>query len=195
MPFVLYWNFAVAEVRSSRYGSLYRELLGPRVAELVRDADVERIQPADWDRVRRAVRQAREPVLRELPALDLAWFTGELPVEDVASIRVMNTPAFAAYAPTRRIAEFVDKLDERVPLTGDDMFASNYSRFRPRFNPTKVIGRPILLAPREAGPFTELEGLTRLCAYASAWFAAEVVPASVPVLLGVSPRVHHWSWY
>jgi len=96
----------------------------------------------------------------------LAWFKGDLPVEDVAAILVMNTPAFAAYAPTRRIAEFVHKLDERVPLTGDEVFADNYYRFRPRFDPAKLIGRPILLAPRETGPFTELEGLTRLCAYA-----------------------------
>jgi hypothetical protein len=191
----LYWNFAVAEVRSSRYDSLYREHLGPRVAELVRNANVARIQPAEWDRIRRAVRQNREPILRELPAMDLTWLQGELRVEDVASIRVMNTPAFAAYAPSRRIAEFVHKLDERVPLMGDEEFADNYHRLRPRFDPTKVFGRPILLAPRETGPLTELEGLTRLCAYASAWSRSEAVPTSVPVLLGVSPRVHAWSWY
>jgi hypothetical protein len=190
----LYWNFACAEVRSPRYGSAYNEFLGPRLAGLVRGADATRLQSSDWDLVRRAVIRIREPIVGQLPFLDFAWFLGEVAIEELALVRLMNVVHFAAFAASRTLAEFVRRLDDGDAPTGDEKFAANYRRFREQFDPAKVVGRPIMLVPHLDGPYTELEGLTRLSTLLSKWNHSEPVPATVPVLLGVSERVNEWSW-
>jgi hypothetical protein len=56
-------------------------------------------------------------------------------------------------------------------------------------------GLPILVAEKEEGPYTEVEGLTRMSCLLSKMNKGEAVPDSISAILGVSPRIREWNFY
>jgi hypothetical protein len=199
VPFVrvpdreLYWNFICAEANSVRYGGNYADL-PPRLLDLVTQGRHDELFAADWPIVKAAVIRLRRPLTEKVVELGTGWYEGTLPSASLESVRLLNYAPFVQLAPSRSLGEFVTALDSGKDPAGDEGFGRNYRRFRAEYSPTKVVGRPVLVGPRLAGPYTEIEGLTRLCSIVSKGRAGDSVPTEVPVLLGVCLQFDQWQW-
>ena len=199
MPFVrvpdreLYWNFICAEANSSRYGAAYTDLT-PRLLDLVKRGKHAEVADEEWPVLKAAVIRLRRPLTEQVVELGTDWYEGALPSPALESIRLLNYSPFVQLAPSRTLGEFVAALDAGKDPPGDEGFAQNYRRFRAEYDPARVVGRPVLVGPKIVGPYTEIEGLTRMCTLISKRRAGEPISAEVPVLVGVCLQFDQWHW-
>lgn len=187
----VYADFVAAELESPRYGKAYAQILGHSATARMRSKAI-----SDWDgldliEAERALLRFRGDYLRPLFAMDPAWVVGELPVDEVGTVKVTNLDPFVAVAPSRLISDLV-KAMEAGNVPKNDTFEKGYPILRHSFNAKMTRGRPILVSASNDGPYTAIEGLTRLCVQQA--LAAEGKPAqlSVPVILGTTPRLSKW---
>ncbi len=189
----LYWNFACAEANSPRYGGFYQQLPAP-LLDRIRRGRRDELSEGDWRIVKAAVIALRSPLTTQLIELGTDWHEGTLPIARLDQVRLLAYRPFVLLAPSRDLGSFVTALDEGRDPPGDEGFGQNYRRFRQEYDPAKVVGRPVLVAPALHGPYTEIEGLTRMCTLISKRRANEVVAPEVSVLVGVCLQFDQWQW-
>jgi len=189
----LYWNFACAEANSPRYGSFYQQLPAP-LLERVRLGRRDELSESDWKVVKAAVTALRSPLTGQLLELGTDWYEGSLRTGKLDQVRLLNYRPFVQLASTRDLGSFVTQLDAGRDPPGDEGFGQNYRRFRQEYDPSKSVGRPVLVGPSLKGPYTEIEGLTRMCTLISKRRANEAVPPEVSVLVGVCLQFEYWQW-
>jgi hypothetical protein len=189
----LYWNFACAEANSSRYGGFYQQLPAS-LLDRIRRGKRDELSEEDWKMVKAAVIALRGPLTTQLVELGTDWHEGGLAIKKLNQVRLLNYSPFVQLAPSRDLGSFVTALDAGRDPPGDEGFGQNYRRFRQEYDIAKPVGRPILVAPALKGPYTEIEGLTRMCTLISKHRANETVPAEIPVLVGVCLQFDQWQW-
>ena len=84
-------------------------------------------------------------------------------------------------APSRKLEEFADALDAGHVTSGEEEFASNYRKVHDSFSSQRMRGRPIVVAENVEGPFTILEGYTRLTTITSLQRAGRQFDHAIPV--------------
>jgi hypothetical protein len=190
----LFWNFARAEFETPEGGLRHTQpKISPALKERVVRDERDCLSDEDWTALREAVLSTRADPVQPLLDLGLEWFVGKLPSSEWATVRVMNLHIFTHLAPSRHLAELATALDEgAVPAVWTP---SNYSYLRSRFDPARMHGDPILVARRPAGPYTLVEGTTRMCVLLSKERAGEIDVPWVPAVLGVSPDLDRWEFY
>ena len=190
----VYWNFARAEFEVPAGGP--RHTAPPISAELrrrVERGDRDRLSPRDWRELRGAVLSVRGTIVRPLLARVKKWYLAEPSPDDLRELRVMNLHIFTSIVPSRSLVDFAASLDRGVfPRIWDPRF---YRELRARFDPGKMHGAPIVVAARETGPFTLIEGVTRMSVLTSRLRLGETVGESLSVVLGLGPAVAGWEWY
>jgi len=189
------WNFAYSENDSeSRHGDRWRTALGPRLSGLIQAGERSSLTRDDWSRVGIAMEAARGAYIAALIRLRPRWHVGILPTSGLGAIRLIRLEAFRSVSPRLRLDEFVRGLDAGKN-TLDDQFSLRYRRLRPKFDPSRSRGIPMLVAAHLPGPFTEIDGLTRMCIIFSRLTQGESAPADIRVLLGLSQRITEWPFY
>jgi hypothetical protein len=190
----LFWNFARAEFEIPESGIRHTQPeISPALRARVLRNERASLSDAEWEELRRAVRSTRADPVQSLLDLGPKWFLGDLPANAWATVRVMNLTIFTRMAPSRRLADLATALDAgAVPSVWTP---SNYSRLRSTFDLSRMHGDPILVARRRAGPYILVEGTTRMCVLLSKTRDGEISVPSVPVVLGVSPRLDRWEFY
>ncbi|MGA8302916.1 MAG: hypothetical protein WA691_01365 [Thermoplasmata archaeon] len=157
------WNFGYAEIDSpTDHGNRWRAELEPQLLRILTTDDRRAMTKEDWANLLAAAIAVRGDYVVQLMALRLAWFRGHFGISELRNIRVADYPPFSGFAPSRRLQEFVRCMDEGRSMAGAE-FADRYRKLRPSFDVQRVRGLPILVAESVDGPFTEVEGLTRLC--------------------------------
>ncbi len=196
----LYWEWMRAEVHQqpgnprAAYRVAQAGLEARLLDRLARD-DRQGLSADDWAGLRRAFHGIRGDYIDALLGPRTRWSYGRISVADLGSIRIINaTISFVPLAPSRRIGEFVAALDAGRRTPNLD-FLEVYRSMRRVFDPSKARGCPVLIAERKEGPYVLAEGLTRACVLISRLGHGEDVPASVKVLLGVSPQARAWPWF
>jgi hypothetical protein len=105
----------------------------------------------------------------------------------------MNLRIFVRIAPSRRLMDMTTALDHgSVPQGWDPL---NYPRLRSTFKLSRMHGNPILVAQRPSGPYTLIEGVTRMCVLLSKSLQGEIDLPHIPVVLGVSRRFDRWDFF
>lgn len=190
----LFWEFGYAESQNDeRHDRCYSQGLGPGLFERVRAGERGTLTPQDWERLRATVVGTRPEYLRPLETLELEWLQGWVRPGELPELKVPRLNIFLPSAPSRRLAEFVETLEEGgQPGNG---FASHYERLKGSFDPQKVRGAPVLLCESDQGPFTIVEGMTRLSVLCCRSSLGRPVPPRVQVLVGRGPRVVEWPFY
>ena len=186
-------EFAAAEVDSPRYGTAFENAIGRDAANRLRRATVDSWSDEDRRAARAGVWAIRSGYVAPLFSIGLSWRTARLGTDELADVRLIKFDRFIRIAPSRRLADFVRALDLGEYLLGDD-FGENYRRLKPVFDPTRMRGRPILVARNSDEPPTEVEGLTRMSCLLSRRFAGQTSPVDLVVVVGLSPRVVEWVW-
>lgn len=187
----LFWEFAVAEFDSDRYGSFLLRRLSPKLTKLVQSGDKSVLTEGQWAELRTAVLGYRGGYIQSLIDLGVTWQCGRIPIGDCANVRLVRDDELLGLAPSRTLAELVDALDKVGSRSGGG-FATNYRLLRPIFDLTKAKGLPVLVCEERVGPFTEVEGLTRLAVRYS--FSIHGTQQAIPVyvLVGFCPRLREW---
>ncbi len=189
------WEFAVAETQNDvRHDRAYSRGLGPGLFERVRTDRRTGRTRADRRRLRSTVVGTRPKYLASLVSLQLSWSTGEIAAREIPGLRVPNLDLFRPRAPSRGLAEFVESL-EAEKGDPDLAVAANYRRIRGAFRPGRMRGAPVVIGERSGGPFTIVEGMTRLSVLCSKVTHGERVPARVRVVAGLGARARAWPFY
>jgi hypothetical protein len=190
----LFWNFARAEFEIPESGIRHTQPeISPGLRARVLRNERASLSDRDWKSLRAAVLSTRADIVQALLDLGVEWFRGELPSNEWATVRVMNLHIFTRIAPSRRLIELATALDAgAVPSVWTP---SNYARLRSTFDVSRMHGDPIVVARRRAGPYTLVEGTTRMCVLLSKTEHGEIDVPSIPVVLGLSPRLERWEFY
>jgi hypothetical protein len=191
----MWWNWTVAELDSTRFGDAFRYWIPPDLQTKIRMDRREALTDIEWDRLKAAVISVRFPILLDLLLLGIVWHTGDLDPSDLPDVRIMNYDPHVKLAPSRTLVDFAAALDDNGNPPGEEGFGDNYRKARDTFRIYKVRGRPILVAETKSGPFTMLEGYTRLTVMTSLWKAGEFDSESIPILLGVCARLKEWRQF
>jgi hypothetical protein len=185
------WEWAIAEVESSRFGGGYA-CLDPRIrSALVRGFKSE-LSPRDLNLVKKVVRTVRMPLLEDLIRLGTEWKRAELEVGEVTDLRVINWPYLVELGPSRTIGGVSRFLDSGGVPPHDPAFGKSYRTLRVAYDRAKMRGAPILISEDEKSPLEVLEGYTRLAVIASRQLAGEPNGGSIQVIAGFTPRLREW---
>jgi len=188
------WNFARAEFEIPPSGPRHTQ---PEIAAELRGrilrGERESLSPTDWRRLHEAVVSTRSTIVNPVIALVREWFLGEITPSDLADLRVMNLRIFTSMVPSRRLVDFAKALDRGVfPRIWDP---KHYRELRAHFDISRMHGAPILVGERPTGPFTVIEGTTRLSVATSMRDLGELGWATLPVVAGVGAGIAGWEWY
>src|SRR6266581_2180645 len=153
----LWWNWAIAELDSTRFGEDFRSLIPIELQTKLRAGRRDVLTQSDWHELKGAVLKFRFPILLDLLQLGIDWYQGELDPSDLPDVRIMNYEPHVKLAPSRTLSTFAATLDAGRNPPGEGEFEVNYRTVRDTFSPDKIRGRPILVGEAASGPFTLLE--------------------------------------
>ncbi len=187
-------HFAAAEADCPRYGAVFEQVLGRCQAIRLRTLPIYSWTDVDCAAAQTGVTATRGDYLRPILESKPEWSIGWLAVEELAQIQVIRHTPFLAIAPHRDLFTFVKGLDGGRDTPGDG-FGEGYRMVRPYFNAGRMRGCPVLVGRTDDGPYTEVEGLTRMSCILSKHLASEPRPAEVEVDLGASPRMNEWPFF
>ena len=114
---------------------------------------------------------------------------------ELGAVKIPNrTISLVPFAPSRRLDKLVGALDagKETPNLNNHLI---YRFMRPRFDPARARGCPVLIAERSEGPYVLAEGMARMCALLSRRMADEPTSESIPVLRGVSSAASRGQWW
>ena len=126
--------------------------------------------------------------------LDLTWGRGDLWTDKLLELRTPNLDLFRPYAPSRSLAEFARRIEAAEGST-EPAVVRNLRRIQADFDPAQMIGLPVVLAEQPTGPFTIVEGMTRLSILCSKLLQSERVPERIRLLVGFGSRVRRWPYF
>ncbi len=195
----LYWEWLRAEIDvpagSPRHADRLEHGLDERQQSILAHGERGALDPSDWEALGLAYRRLRKDYLDPLLDSGTGWWYAELPVAELGEVRIPKlTISLVPLAPSRRLEELVAALDAGRETPGLPNHLV-YRFLRSVYDPTRVRGRPILIAERKDGPYVPAEGLTRASVLVSRLAHGEPTPPSVRVLLGISPRASDWRWW
>jgi hypothetical protein len=190
----LFWNFARAEFEVPSHGvrHLQPQIAGALKARILRDERAT-FSDEDWAALRTAVLSTRSDLLQPLVDLGLNWYEGELPPSRLRELRVMNLRIFLALAPRRSLDDFVDALEAGAVPGGWD--PAYYPRLRSTFDRRLMHGDPIVVSQHPSGPYTLIEGTTRMCVLRGMQRLGQLPSLPIRMVLGMGPQLRQWPFY
>jgi hypothetical protein len=179
--------WGVAELRSPKaQKALDQGLVSAQVADALRSGNLDTLSEDGWASIEAAVLKARAPLIGNLLELGVEWFDGEMSVEDLQALRIIELKEWVTKYPTRMLTELCGARDP--------------ARTEPEFKGFGTeIERPVAVGVDHHGPLCLVEGYTRVCTFlrdTSAGFHGDVesvTPQPIPMILGLSPRIAEWT--
>ncbi|MDE1835984.1 MAG: hypothetical protein KGJ23_05140 [Euryarchaeota archaeon] len=189
------WAFALAEAQNDeRHDRCYSKGLGEVLFQRVRGGDRNSLSAGDWKTLRSTVVGTRPGYLPQLFSLGLRWYSGKIETSKLGALQTPDLNIFRPLAPSRTVEEFSATL-ERGARTPGTSVGENYRRMRGTFDYPRMLGSPVVIGERRAGPFTFVEGATRLSILCAKARAGERVPARVTVMAGIGRLAKEWEFY
>jgi hypothetical protein len=187
------WNFVRAEIESKVFGPSYASKLSASLELKVRQSQKKELTEEEWVTMERILGEIRPAYVPPLMKLNPEWWSGSIPIDLLPSLRIANYEPLRHLASNRLLVDYVRGLDGGGETPGDTA-AFRYRRMRDVFDPKKVRGLPILAAEHAEGPFTIVEGLTRLSCLTSMLQQSKATQSEVAVVLGITPKLPEWRW-
>ena len=190
------WNFCRAEIesRNPEFQAGYVDRMSFDLEMKVRQGQRTTLTDDDWTGLERALDGFRGRYATPFLGFGMEWWSASLPVAALPALQIANHPPLVSVARSRRLEDYVKRLDAGEGTPGDTA-GERYRSVRPIFDLKRVRGLPILVAETSEGPYTIVEGLTRLSCQTSLFLKGTPAQEVVPILLGISPRVKNWKWY
>lgn len=183
---------AQSEMFSRRWARGLARHLPEAVAERVRYSPRSEWSEGDRKSIVDAVLAFPPPSLDPLLRLGVSWSAASLAVSELPELRVVSTSEFLGLAPDGRLSTLVASI-EKGRDTPDAEFSGGFRRMKNSFSPAKMHGHPCLVAKVGEGPYTVVEGLTRLAVLLSRSSSGNPVPDPLEVYLGLTERLGEWG--
>jgi hypothetical protein len=190
-------DWAIAEASNeSRWTDLQKvkPVVPKETLEKVKAGTVNKISEQEWANLVQAIKGFRSPLLAGLLPLVSYWYTGELATNQLKNLRIIKYLPFWEIAPSQEFVEVVKALEQHRHIN-DAGFLNNVERLKGKFQPSRMLGRPILVSRDAVGPYTVVEGYTRLSVMLLRQLEGTRCESSVTIILGVSERIEEWNWY
>lgn len=191
----LAWEWGRAETDSLRFSDDLRAMMTKQIRGNLDANRRDSMSESEWRRLSDAIVRFRSPLLDGLNELGVTWLRATLMLGELCDLRLMSLPKFQAVSPTLLLSEFTTNLERGVMVPGDPGFMAGYRALRDGFDFTSLRGSPVLVCEARSGPYTILEGYTRLSALCTRHSQRTPVPTAVEVLLGVCERLSEWRLY
>lgn len=187
----LVWQWARAESGSARFGKFYLGL-DFELLEHLKGDEPGLLNYHQWRALENVVFGSRSPLLSGLKRLGTDWYLGSLTVRELHDLKIMNWPDFVALAPSRKLTELAKALDAGAVPKNDMTFSQAYHAVRKAFSREKIRGFPVLVSEIQQGPYTIVEGYTRLAVLASLFPSQGEHQFELNVIVGVCPKLREW---
>jgi hypothetical protein len=184
--------YAQSEMLSRRWSQGLGIELKQMFLERVRYSPVEEWTTEDRANLLAAVRAFRPPLLDPVLRLGARWFSATLAASELPQLRLPPSEELRGLAPDRQLSSLVASL-EKGRDTPDAEFSGGYRHMKNAYAPGRMHGRPCLVSKVPEGPYTVVEGLSRLAVLLWRAQSLKPVPDQLPVLLGTTERLDEWT--
>jgi len=186
-------NWALAEVTSVRRQKYLNKTLPEGLIQKIRQGLHEYTED-EWGRLIEMVRSTRSELLKGLLGLDIEWYEGKLPIEELKNLEMMNWPPFVELAGSRKFLDLIRAFQGGKMPSKHHEFAENLERIRKELRPESMQGKPIVLSRSEEPPYILVEGFTRLSAMLLNLLEGKSYGEKISVILGISERLDEWEF-
>lgn len=186
-------NWALAEVVSIRRQKYLHGILPERLVQKILDRQSEFTED-EYKYLTEMIRSTRAELLNGLSGLNVEWYEGRLPVDELKDLEMMNWPPFVNLAGSKRFLDLVNAFREGKMPQNHHEFAENLERIRKELKIEDMKGKPIVLSQSTEPPYILVEGFTRLSAMLLNMLDGKSYEVGIPVILGVSKRLSEWQY-
>ena len=186
-------NWALAEVASVRRRKYLSGILPESLIQKISRGRYEFTQD-EWKTLIEMIRSTRSQLLNDLLKLDVEWYEGKLPIQELKDLEMMNWPQFVNLAGSKRFLDLVNAFREGKMPPNHHEFAENLERIRKELKIENMKGKPIVLSRSDKPPYSLVEGFTRLSAMLLNILNGKLYEGEIPVILGVSRRLDEWEY-
>lgn len=186
-------NWALAEVASIRRWKYLGDVLPPEILKMAQQERSE-FSEQEWKMLVEMIRNFRAPLLDSLLPLKLEWFEGELSIEELKKLEIMNWPPFVGLAGSRKLVDLVQAFQQGKMPPNHHEFAENLERIQQNFRMSSMQGKPIVVSRSKEPPYILVEGFTRLSAMLLNILDGKSYKVDAPIILGVSEQLSEWNF-
>ena len=186
-------NWALAEVASVRRRKYLSGILPESLIQKISRGRYEFTQD-EWKTLIEMIRSTRSQLLNDLLKLDVEWYEGKLPMQELKDLEMMNWPPFVNLAGSKRFLDLVNAFRDGKMPSNHHEFAENLERIRKELKIENMKGKPIVLSRSDKPPYSLVEGFTRLSAMLLNILNGKLYEGEIPVILGVSRRLDEWEY-
>lgn len=186
-------NWALAEVVSIRRQKYLHGILPTGLIQKILERQNE-FTENEYKHLTEMIRSTRAELLDGLLGLNVEWYEGRLPIEELKSLEMMNWPPFVNLAGSKRFLDLVNAFQEGKMPPHHHEFAENLERIRKELKIENMKGKPIVLSQSNEPPYILIEGFTRLSAMLLNILDGKLYKGKIPVILGVSKRLSEWQY-
>lgn len=188
-------NWALAEASSERRIPYVRTYLTDETIRKVVSQRASDLSEQEMENLEQMILRERSSLLDGLLKLDVVWYSGILPIEDIDGLRIMNWPPFVNIAESRKLRDLVRAFKHGKMPPGHHEFEENLFKIKAGFSFEKMVGMPILVAESKKPPYLLVEGFTRLSAMLLNMSEGIRYTGQLSVILGVSQRLNEWVYF
>jgi hypothetical protein len=184
-------SFAEAELCSARWGPRFEKQLPSETVRRLRSTPGTSWSEEDRRLAIDGLESYRPGFFRSVTNLGAIWTDATVSPAEVPGLRVTAGSWWGGLSPKWDLPTLLDSfLAGKDTPEGDS--AKRVSDLAKTFDESKCRGRPILVGKTVDGPFTILEGTTRLLAILTRSRSGLSVPDPISVYVGLTPRYAEW---
>lgn len=184
----VYWEFARAEVDSSRYGGYLRPRLTTSIIGAIRRDERGALSASDWNTLKVAVWELRSPILVHIVDRGFTWEYVDFPTADLTNVLFLRMAGFASSSPNRTIGELLHAIKAGNPPT-DASWLNNFQAMSRAFAPSAIKGAPVFVTDDQRSQYLIMEGLTRSTCYWKYESESKLVKHSARILVGTTSNL------
>lgn len=186
-------NWALAEVASVRRQKYLGDVLSPEILRKVQEERYE-FSGREWQKLVEIIKSFRAPLLDGLLSLKAEWLEGELTIEELKELEIMNWLPFVNLAGSRKLVDLVQAFQQGKMPPNHHEFAESLEKIKRNFDLVSMKGKPIIVSHSKKSPYMLIEGFTRLSAMLMNILEGQSYEREIPIILGVSERLNEWNF-
>lgn len=190
------WQWAIGEAQNPKW-----ERRNSQISSALQQK-IKTVSPQDFDQFSEEERKRildaffndkdRQAVLNIL-AMKCQWFTGVIQIDGIRDFYMVQWPLSEQLAPSGRLLEYTRAFQAGQFPQEAKTDMENIERMRKTFDPSQMIGAPVVLSQTDKPPYCAVDGITRLSVIIMDTEERKIQRGKFPIILGVSERIFDWS--
>lgn len=132
-------------------------------------------------------------VVKKILQMKCSWYKGFLPIEELENLYMVMWPLSEKLSPSAKLSEYSNAFVAGKFPSDATMDFENIQRMRETFDPSQMIGAPVLLSQSNRPPFCAIDGITRLSVMQMKLKEGSLSTNDIPIILGISDNIFDWD--